>query len=304
MSQVESIPEPAPVAVRPLTATQPFYWSIRRELWENRSLYIAPLVIAGLVLFGFTLSRVGVVHVRTNHQTLDPSQAHMTSAPYDFVGIAVLVTGLIVSLFYSLGALHNERRDRSILFWKSLPVSDLTTVAAKASIPLAVQPIIGSIVIILTQLLILLIAGASRLAGGGDGAIVPRTPLPNLWLMLLYFQATFVLWYAPIYAWCLLVSAWARRAPFLWAVLPPLALCLLEKVALNTTYAAGLLKYRLVGGFWEAVNVSAFATASPDGFSVLNPARFFTSPGLWSGLVFSAVVLAAAVWLRRRREPL
>src|SRR5256885_15580305 len=109
--------------------TRPFYWSVVRELWENHSIYIAPSVVAAIILFG---SFVGSFHLtgrRQNALLLDT--AHRQAAielPYDVAAMMFIFTAFIIGVFYCLDALHGERRERSILFWKSLPVSDRTTV--------------------------------------------------------------------------------------------------------------------------------------------------------------------------------
>src|SRR6266481_5916308 len=123
--------------------TRPFYWSVLRELWENRSIYIVPLIVALVVLLGFLVSTIGLPERRRAVLLLDPAKARTgIEAPYDMAAIMLILTAFIVGLFYCLDALHGERRDRSILFWKSLPVSDLTTVLSKAIIPLALLPLI------------------------------------------------------------------------------------------------------------------------------------------------------------------
>ena len=134
--------------------TRPFYWSVRRELWENRSIYIAPLIVAGLVLFGYAISAIGLPHRRRALLLLDPAkQRALVEQPYDVAAMMLMLTAFLVGVFYCLDALHGERRDRSILFWKSLPVSDLTTVLSKAIIPLVVLPaVITFVVAIVTQL--------------------------------------------------------------------------------------------------------------------------------------------------------
>src|SRR5262245_39448909 len=109
-----------------ITALRPLYWSIRRELWESRFIYIAPLAAAALSLFGFAINAI-----RTRlHRDILLSTRHGELAPALIMGAAI-----IVSVFYCLDALYGERRDRSILFWKSLPVSDVTAVLAKLAIP-------------------------------------------------------------------------------------------------------------------------------------------------------------------------
>src|SRR5882757_2323567 len=120
--------------------TRPMYWSVRRELWENRSLYLAPLIVAAVFLLGFLIS---MIHLRERSRALlllDPAQQRAAmEKPYDILAMLLILTVVLVGVFYCLDALHGERRDRSILFWKSLPVSDLTTVLSKASVPLVIM---------------------------------------------------------------------------------------------------------------------------------------------------------------------
>src|ERR1700691_2456673 len=102
--------------------TRPLYWSVRRELWENRSIYIAPLAAAAVFLFGDLLSLVWLPHsMHELVETHSTPQRIVLAMPYAHAGMLLMVTGFLVGIFYSLDALHGERRDRSILFWKSLP---------------------------------------------------------------------------------------------------------------------------------------------------------------------------------------
>jgi len=129
------------VAPAAFPATRALYWSVRRELWENRSIYLAPLAVAAVALFAFSISAIAGIWEKA--LKLDPAQASKAvTQPYDIAAGLMMLTCIIVSVFYCLDALHSERRDRSILFWKSLPVSDLTTVLAKVSIPLVVLPLL------------------------------------------------------------------------------------------------------------------------------------------------------------------
>ncbi len=293
------------IAPAAMSATRPMYWSVRRELWENRSIYIAPLVATAVMLFGFLISLIGLPHRMRAALALDPSKQRAALAmPYDMAAGLIMLTALIVGVFYCLDALHGERRDRSILFWKSLPVSDLTTVLSKASIPLVVLPLLAFSITVATQLIMLLLSTAVLSASGVNVA--------TLWTQLSFFQMSLglfyhlltvhVLWHAPIYAWLLLVSAWARRAAFLWAALPLLAIGVVEKIAFNTSYLAALLENRLSGGGVEAI--TAPGTLAMDPMTHLTPGNFLISPGLWIGMIVAAAFLAAAVRLRRYRDPL
>jgi ABC-2 type transport system permease protein len=287
------------------SSTQPFYWSVRRELWENRSIYVAPLIVAVVALFGFLVSTIGMPERRQGALLLDPAnQRAVIGAPYDVAAMMLIFTAFIVGVFYCLDALHGERRDRSILFWKSLPVSDLTTVLSKATIPLVVLPVIIFAIIVFVQFLMLLWSSAVLLQSGLAATTWTRFNLFQQSLILLYSLIVIALWHAPIYGWALLISGWARRATFLWAVLPFLAIGVLEKIAFDTSHFASMLKDRLFGA-----GDTAFAFQPHHGIAItsliqLTPGRYLATPGLWIGLAFAAAFVTAAVWQRRYRGPI
>src|SRR5215813_5742149 len=116
------------------SSPRPFYWSVWRELWENRSIYVAPIFVAIVVLFGFLVSTVGLPERRREVLLLDAAKTRAAiEVPYNMAAIMLILTAFVVGVFYCLDALYGERRDRSILFWKSLPVSDRTTLLSKAT---------------------------------------------------------------------------------------------------------------------------------------------------------------------------
>ena len=287
-------------------STRPFYWSVRRELWENRSIYIAPLIVAAVQVFGFAISAIGLAERRRAVLLLDPAQQRAAiETPYDLAAMMMIFTVFIVGVFYCLDALHGERRDRSILFWKSLPVSDLTTVLSKATIPLMVLPVISFAIVICVQVIMLLMTSVVLIFHGMSPASTwAAFPVFQNWLVLLYGLVAIALWHAPIYGWLLLVSGWARRATFLWAVLPLLAIGIFEKITFNSSYFASMLKQRLMGFAAESFDFQAHSRPTIDSLAQLTPGRYLNTPGLWIGLVFAAAFLAAAARLRRYRGPI
>jgi ABC-2 type transport system permease protein len=284
-----------------MSDVRPFYWSVWRELWENRSIYIAPLIVAAVILFGSFLGSFHLPGLRRKALLLDP--AHQRAAierPYDIAAIMLIFTAFIVGVFYCLDALHGERRDRSILFWKSLPVSDLTTVLSKATIPLVVLPIVIFATIVLTQFGMLLLSTVALLTSGLAGSTWANFNLFQQSLILLYGLIAIALWHAPIYGWALLVSGWARRATFLWAMLPLLAISFFEKITFNTAHFASMLKERLIG---FAPTAFTFHTHSVNS-AAITPGTYLSTPDLWVGLAFAVAFIVAAVRLRRYRGPL
>jgi ABC-2 type transport system permease protein len=287
------------------SSTQSFYWSVWRELWENRSIYVAPLIVAVVVLLGFLVSTIGMPERRQAVLSLDPAhQRALIGAPYDIAAMILIFTAFIVGVFYCLDALHSERRDRSILFWKSLPVSDRTTVLSKATIPLVVLPLIIFTIVVLVQFLMLLWSSAVLLSSGLAGTTWTRFNLIKQSVILLYGLIVIVLWHAPVYGYALLISGWARRATFLWAVLPLLAIGVLEKFAFDTSHFASMLKNRLFGAGDAAFAFQPHRAVTIDSLVQLTPGRYLAAPGLWIGLAFAAAFLAAAVWQRRYRGPI
>jgi len=293
----------APAAVASAAApVRPFYWSVRREIWENRAIYVAPLAVAGVLLFGFLIgSRRMAEALRETANPAVLAQQHLI--PYHIAAFAIMITTGLVGVFYCLAALNGERRDRTILFWKSLPVSDRTAVLAKAFIPQVVLPFVAFAVIVATQVVMLLL-GTVDLALNGLAPTVlwSQVPLGSLWVVLAYGLVALSLWQAPLWGWLLLVSAWAKRMTFIWAVAPPLALCLFEKIAFDTSVCFHLIGQRLAGGF-ELFTHSGKGGGIQTDLTKLDPVGFLTDPGLWGGLVVAAAFLAGAIWLRRRREP-
>jgi len=306
-TQANIAPEPRlharAVAPAGVAATRPMYWSVRRELWENRSIIIAPLAVAAIWIFAFSISLFHLPDRRRALVLLDQVEQHAAiQRPYDIVAIVFIANAFIVGVFYCLDALHAERRDRSILFWKSLPVSDRTTVLAKASIPLGVLPLFVFVLTAVTQLAMLMMTTVVLFVNGLGGATSAHWAFFDQSLVLFYGVVALTLWHAPLYGWLLLVSAWARRSTFLWAVLPPLAVAVIEKVALGSSHLASVLAHRFLGHVPLAFDLRA--KSEIDSLAQLTPGNFLSTPGLWIGLVFAAAFLAGAARLRRERGPI
>jgi ABC-2 type transport system permease protein len=258
-------------------------------------------------VFGFAISTIGLAERRRAVLLLDDAakQRAVIEAPYDLAAMMMIFVVFIVGVFYCLDALHGERRDRSILFWKSLPVSDLTTVLSKAIIPLAVLPAIAFALVVCVQVIMLLMSSANLLMHGVSPATTwTHFPVFQNWLVLLYGLIAIALWHAPIYGWLILVSGWARRATFLWAVLPLIVIQIFEKITFGTSYFGKLLEHRLMGFAPHAFGFHGGSHPTIDSLAQLTPGRYLSSPGLWLGLLVAAAFLFAAVRLRRYRGPL
>lgn len=286
---------------------------VRREFWEHRALWRAPAVMA-LLLVGVAL--FGRFEIGTRIAlTAEQGQAIMGLTVWA-VSLAIFAIAAVVLSFYLLDCLYAERRDRSVLFWKSLPVSDAATVLAKFAVAMLVVPLGVFVLALATDLVVRAILVARSGAGLLTGTFPiwdTRTWLQSQSLMLIGLVAT-LLWYAPLAAYLLAVSAWARRNVMMWSVLPPLVLVILERIALGSSHVSQFIAYRLSPAFPMMRGVDgnlATSVVSIHREQVISVPRllgqidigamFFNVPMLL-GLVAAAVLLFAAIRVRRYRD--
>lgn len=286
---------------------------VRREFWEHRALWFAPLAMSVLwiVIVAFFRIQMG------SSQALTVMQGR---AIVNVIGwgmsVATLLVVTIVVTFYLLDALYAERRDRSILFWKSLPVSDSATVLAKFLVAMVIVPLGAFLAVAVTDLLVRAIIAAR----GGAGLAMEQASLwdGRMWwqaqVLLLIGVVASMLWYAPLAAYLLVVSAWARRSVTLWAVLPPLVLVIVERIALQTGHAWEFFADRLSPAVPIMRGIDARlsdGTISIDRNEIVVPgallqqvdigAIFLNAPMLL-GLAAAVVLLVVAIRLRRYRD--
>jgi ABC-2 type transport system permease protein len=266
-------------------------WSVRRELWENRSIYMAPLIVAIAIVIASLLGTLGGINSSPTGLV-----SHIAIA-----GGGLMAATLIVAIFYCLDALYGERRDRSSLFWKSMPVSDSTAVLSKMAVPMIILPVVTIVLTVATQFLMLLMGAALLSMKGHSAAALWNLPWLQMSAGLLHHIITVhSLYYAPIFGWLLLVSAWAKRLPFLWAFLPAAAIAVIEKIVFNSTHFATMLGGRISGGM---------EGPGPKGGALMmlwptHPLEFLGRPGLWIGFVIAAACILGAIRLRRYRDPI
>jgi ABC-2 type transport system permease protein len=220
---------------------------------------------------------------------------------------------LIYSTWYLLECLYADRKDRSVLFWKSLPISDTTTVMSKLAMSLIVIPLVYFAAADLTTLLMAFIVSvrASSYIGGALWHADLWLQLQALWV---YLILTTALWYLPVAGYLLVVSAWARRAVMLWAILPPLGLLLAERWFFGTHVIAGQIGRRLMDyasvafhtrageGAWVTTIIDKDVIRTPASiWSLLDINGFFAYPATWIGAAVGAALIAGAIQLRTRR---
>lgn len=296
-----------------------FYWLLKREIWEHRSFVIVPAVIGALALLFMLigmlqmaghLGEAGHIGSHLSLGDVDPGKRYLaTTAGIMATAVPFNAVLLILVGVFLLDALYGDRRDRSILFWKSLPVSDTSVVLSKLATATLVAPLITLVVAAVTQLAVLFLASIGFLLLGVEGWGWLWNPLGWLagWGSLAYGYLAMGLILLPYMGWLLLASSWARRAPFLWAAVPPVALMILERWFLGSSYLA-----RAVFGHIRELVPAAFKPMSPEGLGELASGRgdgvmlpstaVFAEPGLWIGLAVAAAFVAGAVWLRSYRD--
>jgi ABC-2 type transport system permease protein len=290
------------VAPAEIPAVRQFFSLIEREIWENRSLYIAPLATACVFLLGFVINMI--YFPGRLRSALTPAELHsVITQPFDVVAVLMMGVTFLVALLYCLDALYGERRDRSILFWKSLPVSDAATVLSKASIPIVAVPLFAFALTIATQLVMFVLSSVVIQGSGITAEILwGQLSLFHQWhLVFVHLMMGHGLWYAPIYAYLLLISAWARRTPFLWAALPLVVVGVAEKIAFHTSYVSDILGGRIAGG---PPAQGAMPGMTMEAMTPFTFTQLMSSPGMWIGLLVAAAFLAGAIRLRRHRGPI
>jgi ABC-2 type transport system permease protein len=295
-----------------------FLWMIRREVWEHRAIWIAPAIVIACLFVLLMVARAHLgydVGLSFNDIPRD-GQIRLHLLAYSIVTAIIFLVMGIVGFFYCIDSLYADRADRSVLFWKSLPLSDAETVLSKFATGAVVVPLVATAGSIVAQIAV---GGGlmAKLAMAGQYAglwLHPQALLGGA-LAALICCVTAILWYAPLVAYLMLVSAWARRAPFLWAVLPPIAAMMLETVVMRTTFVRDFVAGRLLGAY------EALATRGPNGGTgeEVNGlaglaerlghvdwqgrvSHFLSAPELWLGVVAAALLLAAAMWVRRYRD--
>ncbi|MBS3959311.1 MAG: hypothetical protein KGZ52_07930 [Xanthomonadaceae bacterium] len=315
---------------------------LRREFQEHKGgLLWAPLVVGGLMLgFGGLVLGLGALGdllwlftvgsgmcINCQPLSVEPEAFQLDEAANLslMLGPTLMPLGLtlaLVLLFYAVGSLYDDRRDRSVLFWKSMPVSDAATVLSKLATMLLVAPAIAAAVGLAVGMLMALSAALALAAQGATAVLPALLAQPDFHLAPLAVFAllpVYALWALPSLAWFMAVSAWARRAPFLWATGLPLG------VGILLSWQEEMFDLQLGGGwFWENVVARLFGGLLPgfwfrfagNGGGSVGPepettglpelvARSYATlgePALWSGLVVGAALLALAIRLRRWRE--
>lgn len=319
-------------------------WMLRREMWEHKgSLFWAPVIVAAIMLF-FTvasagyglLSNHGEIHAVINGRAIETSMLSQMPAEvranivrvagggYVAVAFPLFIMMAFTVFFYCLSALYDERRDRSVLFWKSLPMSDQMTVLSKVLTAVVVAPLVTIATGVLMALILLFVMGVLLAVNGVNlfGMLLTTPAFYLAPLLLVGMLPVYFLWALPTVGWLLMVSSWARSKVFLWAVgVPVIALVIVKWVdflvtgnqGMNTglTYFAKEIVNRglggLVPGIWFSFSQHTMAMRpGPNGIEMdqvfAQSWVTLASPGVWIGAAAGVAMIFVAIRVRRWRD--
>ena len=284
-----------------------YVWLVRREFWENRAIWVVPVAIGVALTLASLFGKVQGVPIPS------PEQSHAVGGMILFgFGVTFFVVMNIYCAWYLLDCLYSDRRDRSILFWKSMPLTDSAMVLAKLFTGVIAIPLTYFIASDVSTLLIAFVVSVRA-----HDALGFALWQPTLWFQLqvfwLYLIVTMAIWYLPVTGWLLVVSAWAKRAVMLWSVLPLVAAYLLERWFLGTHFVGTALNDRMFGYLtafkhssdpsgWVSTVIDRSTVTTPGSvWQIIDPAGFLLEPQTWIGVVAGAALVALAIQLRLRR---
>jgi ABC-2 type transport system permease protein len=315
------------------------YWLVKREFWEHRGGFIWAPVITGIVFLvlnlmgvvsgevfgsrhGFNLGSLDGQDLASKIQSLDVHQAQEVGSALDLAMLSssglISVVFAFVVFFYCLGALYDDRRDRSFLFWKSLPISDTATVLSKVIAAGVIAPIVVVICGVLTGIAMLLIFALALSFHGVSvwSLLVLAHPFQMIGFLIGSIPL-YLLWALPTVGWLMLCSSWARTKPFLWAAVIPVALGvmiswfnLLGSEGFKSSWYWREIVVRILfsvfPGGWLRDSAATQLGKDPESighfFNLSNSYAVLGTPDIWIGAVAGIAMLAGAVWFRRWRD--
>ena len=299
---------------------------IKREIWEHRSIWITPAAVAFVVTF---IAIAMVIMAAAFGEAVNPEIEKLADATLPEAvrraALAVLLVGntsvflmamWFLMIFYCLDSLYAERKDKSILFWRSLPITDAETVVSKLLTAIVAIPIATMAAVIVSHLLNLVIMSVWLASAGANPFrfIWGAVPLFDTWAAVFIYLLAVPIWFAPLLGWFLFISAWAKRGPLLRAALPIAILPILEYIVFRSWNLGLAIVDRLRFEAMPIFDISEFASRFDEDdlhsmleqdislISVLDVGKFVTSGEVWAGLVVCGLFVTAAIYVRRYRD--
>jgi ABC-2 type transport system permease protein len=295
---------------------------IKREIWEHRSIYVTPIAIAVIVSL---ISLAGMVTVSAFDKEVHMALFSASNIAGDaerqaaltvfFLGTSwvFLFALVILTTFYSLDCLYAERKDKSILFWRSLPITDAETVVSKLLTAVLVLPLVTVAAIIVTHLVNLLISTVWVMLKGGDAAhlIWSSVPLFDNWAAALIVTIASAVWMSPLIGWFLFVSAFTKRAPLLMAFMPLIIIPIMEWIFFRSKiFASAIFGRGEMIPLFREMDIEHFfdeerMVVNEEMVSLLahiDIGGFLVSSSVWAGIVVCGLFVTAAIYVRRYRD--
>ena len=309
---------------------------INREFWEHRGAFIKTPVIMSIVILVLTIggyfTSMFMVEKTDSADLTKKGLQELTKLPQEklamfwngqMIGLSLLFIFVlfIVMFFYVLGSLYNDRKDQSIMFWKSLPISDVQTVTSKLLTAMFVVPLVFTAVITLLSLILMILTSIVLLFHGFNPIQLVWAPvniIQGLGLVLtgVYTQ---MLWALPIYGWLIFCSSFTKKRPFLFAVFVPSGIALgwywINMFSFKFTdfsmfkkplyylghsvlpYASGSASEKVSGNFHFNFDENTMPTELIN--RMVSQAM---SLEVLYGLIFAGIFIAASIWVRRYRN--
>jgi len=300
---------------------------VRREIWEHRSIWVTPAAVAAVVTL-LVVAMVVAIGAFGEAMNADIGKVADMTAPENVRRAALagwmvgnttvfIMAMWFLTIFYCLDALYAERKDKSILFWRSLPITDAETVISKLLVVFVAIPLATFVAVVVAHLLSLIILSIwLATEGANPGRMIwGAVPLFDTWGAILSVLLAMPIWQAPLLGWFLLVSAWAKRGPLLRAVLPIAMLPILEYIVFRswTLGEAILTRLRLdaiplfdgmkqISHSFDESDLQSMLTENLSLVSWLDYGAFFSSFQVWAGIVVCGLFVSGAIYLRRYRD--
>ena len=287
---------------------------IVREIQEHKVAFVyAPFFVSFIlcfviasVYFGGTSIQTDQFNFSTEYYDEEIRQAMKSVSSIsriDIVRTGLLVLGFPILLTvgfgllaYSLSTFADERKDRSLIFWRSLPVSDLTTVLSKVFVVTLIVPLMVLPYIILLQLVAM--TSASIFFATND--IVSFSWLWGSYIITDWFRIIFslwaqALWSLPLFLWLMLAGTFAAR-PIAGAIVPPVILRVLEGVIFKTNLVLEFIENRI--GFWSRSDSFPKEYQELRVVDITDILLLFSTQAFWIGILASVILVAGIVYFR------
>jgi len=295
---------------------------LKREIWEHRSIYVTPLAITSIVTLGVLAmlvfasgfaAELDIAIFGAQNLAGDAERKAVLTGFFLGTSWIFMISLAVLTAFYCLDSLYAERKDKSILFWRSLPVTDAETIVSKLLTAVIVIPLVAVLGIFVTHLINLIVTSVWVSMRGADAGLLiwGSVALLDNWTAAVIVVLAVSIWMSPFVGWFLLVSAYTKRSPILMAFMPLVLIGLLEGIIFRTHVFADNVLGRGDGlPLFRTMDIEKFfddeewrvAEGATSLLAHIDIVKFITSPAMWAGLVVCGLLCTGAIYVRRYRD--